>query len=208
MSLINIFTGNENSHKTAFLNWRTSTQEDIGNMLVLADGFLSSAIELAKGCVEDNIDKKADILIFPMLHNANHGIELYLKSLIWTLNKLTKSNFKIEGKHNIKQMFETVQAKIKDYKGNEWLRHFNDQNENLDEYISELFSYIIDVGKKDNMDFSRYPITNNYENHFYIDFLDNIEVDLENFILRFEQIKEVLDERASYFFYQELKGDW
>ena len=39
-----IFTGNEDFNKTAFLNWRTSKHEDIGNMLVLAEGFLSSAI--------------------------------------------------------------------------------------------------------------------------------------------------------------------
>ena len=58
------------------------------------------------------------------------------------------------------------------------------------------------------MDFSRYPITNDYENHFYIDRLDNVKIDLEKLVLRLEKIKQVLDERASYFFYQELKGEW
>lgn len=183
-----IFERNDDIDKTAFLNWRTAGHEDIGNMLVLADGFLSSAVELAKKCLENNSDKKADILIFPILHNANHGIELYLKSLIWTLNKLTNSDFKIEGKHNIQQMFQTVQAKIKDCKDNDWLKHFNEQNKNLSEYITELFSHITTVGNKDNMDFSRYPITNKYKNHFYVDSLNNIEIDLENFIQRFEQI--------------------
>ncbi|MCB9301807.1 MAG: hypothetical protein H6566_14265 [Lewinellaceae bacterium] len=203
-----IFTGNEDFNKTAFLNWRTSKHEDIGNMLVLAEGFLSSAIELSKTCIKDNKDKKADMLIFPILMNANHGIELYLKSLIWTLNKLTNSKFKIEGKHDIQQMFQTVQAKIKDYKDNDWLASFNEKNQNLAEYIDELFLLISTAGDKDNMDFSRYPITKKYENHFYVDSLNNVEIDLENFAERFEQIKEALDERASYFFYQELKGEW
>ncbi len=203
-----IFSDNEDINKIAFLNWRTSKREDIGNMLALAEGFLDSAIQLAKDCLNNNENKKADILIFPILTNANHGIELYLKSLIWTLNKLIESEFRIEGSHNIQQMYQTVEAKIKSYKGIEWVNHFREQNLNLTEYIDELFALITVTGKKENMDFSRYPLTNKYENHFYIDRLDNVKIDLENFVERFEKIKEALDERASYFFYQELKGEW
>lgn len=204
----NIFTANSSIHKTAYLNWRTSKDESIENMLVLADGFLCSAIELSKVCIKDNTDKKADILIFPILTNANHGIELYLKAMIWTINILTGSEFKIEGQHNIKQMYETVQAKILDLKGVEWLQHFKDENQSLTEYIEELFSLLGQKGKSSNMDFSRYPFTSRYENHFYIDCLKNVVIDLENFIIRFETIKEVLDNIASYFFYQELKKSW
>jgi hypothetical protein len=203
-----IFKGNDDISKTAYLNWRITKHEDIGNMLLLADGFLSSAIELSKKCIQDNKDKKADVLIFPILMNANHGIELYLKALIWTLNKLTNSTLKIEGSHDIRQMLQTVLSKIEMRKDRDLLKHFNKQNQNLFKYIDELFSLIAPVGNKDNMDFSRYPITNKYENHFYVECLDNIEIDLENFVLQFEQIKESLDERASYFFYQELKGEW
>ncbi len=82
-----IFSRNINIDKIAFLNWRISQNSDIRNLLNLADGFLISAIELAKHCLENNEDKRADILIFPILTNANHGIELYLKSLNWTLNE-------------------------------------------------------------------------------------------------------------------------
>lgn len=203
-----IFSDNEDISKIAFLNWRTSKQEDIGNMLALAEGYLDSAIQLAKDCLNNNDNKKADILIFPIFTTANHGIELYLKSLIWTLNKLLELELKIEGSHNIQQMHQTVEAKIKSFKGTEWLRDYRKQNLNLTEYIDELFDLISVTEKKDNMDFSRYPLTNKYENHFYIDRLDNVKIDLENFVDRFERIKESLDERASYFFYQELKGEW
>jgi hypothetical protein len=203
-----IFQGNEDIDKSAFLNWRTSSREDIGNLLVLAEGFISSSIQLCEVCLTDNQDKKADSLIFPILHNANHGIELYLKAMIWTLNKLEGKDLKIEGKHNIQQMFLTLRSKINSYKNNEWLKHFDQQNEKLDKYISELFDLISGYGKGDNMDFSRYPITNKYDNHFYIDCLDNIEIDLENLKEQLIIIKESLDERASYFFYQELNGEW
>jgi len=203
-----IFQGNEDYKKTAFLNWRTSDREDIGNLLVLAEGFLSSSIQLCQACLSDNQDKKADSLIFPILHNANHGIELYLKAMIWTLNRLMGGELKIEGKHNIQQMLSTVRSKIKSHKDIDWLKHFDEQNKILKEYISELFVLITGYGKGDNMDFSRYPITDKYENHFYIDQLDNIEIDLENLKERLINIKESLDERASYFFYQELNGEW
>ena len=203
-----IFEGNEDYHKSAFLNWRTSSREDIGNLLVLAEGFLDSSIQLTKDCLTDNDDKKADALIFPILHNANHGIELYLKSMIWTLNKLIGKELKIEGNHNIQQMFSTVRAKIKTHKDKDWLKHFDEQNKVLEKYIDELFSLISGYGKGDNMDFTRYPITDKYENHFYIDQLDNIEIDLENLKDRLIHIKNALGESASYYFYQELNGEW
>lgn len=205
---MDIFKGNEDYRKSAFLNWRTSNREDIGNLLVLAEGFLDSAIQLTKDCLADNADKKADALIFPILHNANHGIELYLKAMIWTLNKLIGLELKIEGKHNIQQMFSTVRSKIKTHKDQDWLKHFDEQNSELEKYIEELFTLISGYGKGDNMDFSRYPINDKYENHFYIDQLNNIEIDLENLEIKLTQIKDALDERASYFFYQELNGEW
>ena len=177
-------------------------------MLVLAKGFLSSAIELAKASLADNSDKKADVLIFPILTNANHGIELYLKSLVWTLNKLLNSQYKIEGKHNIKQILETAKAKIKEYKDQDTLNYFNQQTGDLQNYIDELFAKIQATPQKDKMDFSRYPFDEKYSNHFYVDKIGNIEVDLENFVLRFEKILETLDERVSYFFYQELNQEW
>ena len=204
----NIFKGNDDYRKSAFLNWRTSSREDIGNLLVLAEGFLDSAIQLTKDCLADNADKKADALIFPILHNANHGIELYLKAMIWTLNKLIGTELKIEGKHNIQQMFSTVRSKIKTHKDQDCLKHFDEQNNVLENYIEELFNLISGYGKGDNMDFARYPITDKYENHFYIDQLDNVEIDLENLKEQLIQIKDALDERASYFFYQELNGEW
>lgn len=203
-----IFTGNVDFNKSAFLNWGTSKNADIENILLLADGFLKASIELAKTCLADNSDKKADVLIFPILTNANHGIELYLKALIWTLNKLLNSQQKIEGKHNIKQMFNTVKGKIKEYQSQNSLNSFNSVTIELNTYIEELVNTIKPTPRDDKMDFSRYPISDKYENHFYVDEISNVEIDLENFITRFEKIRESLDDRSSYYFYQELNQEW
>lgn len=44
-------------------------------MIIIADGYMKAAIMLAQDCLQDNGDKKADIVVFPMLFSANHAIE-------------------------------------------------------------------------------------------------------------------------------------
>ena len=203
----NIFTRNSDYTKTAILNWKTSPNKDILNIKALADGFLQSAIDLSKQCLVNNDKKQADILIFPILHNANHGIELYLKTIIWTLNKLLDEGKEYEGKHDIKQLLETTQKRIKSYTKDETLKEFNKQNKDLREYIIELYSFIEEKDMKGNkkkyIDFSRYTLTDDKTNHFYIDILGNVEIDIENFIYRFEKIKDALENSFSFFYDRE-----
>lgn len=202
-----IFSRNRDYTKIAFLNWRIEDGDDIRNMLNIAEGYLKSAVQLAKVCLDDNDDKKADILIFPILTNANHGIELYLKAITWLLNLLLETDRKIEGKHNIKQIFQTVRSKIKQYNGNLSLDDFNDVTKELESYINELFDKVEATDRDDKMDFSRYPISNNYDNHFYVDAIGNVEIDLENFAMRFEIIKGNLKSISDFLIYQELNHD-
>jgi hypothetical protein len=203
-----IFSRNADYTKIAFLNWRIEDGDDIRNMLNIAEGYLEAAVELAKVCLYDNDDKKADILIFPILTNANHGIELYLKAITWILNLLLETDRKIEGKHNIKQIFQTVRSKIKLYNGNLSLDHFNEATKELESYINELFEKVEATEKDDKMDFSRYPMSNNYDNHFYVDTIGTVEIDLENFANRFEVIKDKLKSISDFLIYQELHHDW
>lgn len=91
-----IFSYNVDTNKTAYMNWRTRQHEPIQSMNVIAYGYFQSAILLAEECIKDNYDKKADVLIFPMLFSVNHAIELYEKSICWSLNILLgqQSTFK------------------------------------------------------------------------------------------------------------------
>ena len=59
---------------------------------------------LAQDCLQDNGDKKADIVVFPMLFSANHAIELYLKSINWSLNMLLNEKESFCGGHDIRQI--------------------------------------------------------------------------------------------------------
>ena len=200
-----IFSRNDDFRKTSFLNWRTSSRAEIENILVLADGFLRSSIELAKICLIDNSDNRADIIIFPILTNANHGIELYLKSMIYILNKLLGSDEKIEEKHhNIQQLLSSVKSKIEKYNKPGYLKEFNKKTAGLKKYIDELFVKIKATPQKDNMDFSRYPFDIDFTDFFYINDFQNVEIDLENFVTRFEDISNSLEELTCAYYFGEL----
>jgi len=202
-----IFSKNPDFEKIAFLNWRID-EDNILNMMNMANGFLLSSIELSKHCLINNDDKRADILIFPILTNANHGIELYLKAILWTLNKLLGSNKDIEGNHNIKQIFYAIISRLEKYNGNISLKDFNKSMKPLKSYIDELFQKINSTPQNDRMDFSRYPFTRNDENHFYVDVIGVVEIDLENFISRFSIIHKELEKFADFLYHQELNQDW
>lgn len=198
-----IFSYNADINKTAYVNWRIERNDSINNLIVIANGYMESAITLAKSLIQDNSYKRADILIFPILFNANHAIELYLKSIEWSLNKLLDNGQKIEKIHNIKQIFSTVKKRVYQFeKDKEDRNTFNEMTEGVESYIEELDSIINkENNKNNNMDFSRYPFDNNYRNHFYVDEFRNVVVDIENFTTRFKEIGKNLDCISKHYLY-------
>lgn len=202
-----IFSPNPDFNKSAFMNWHFDSSSDILHLLNLGEGYMDAAIALANYSLIDNQDKKADILIFPILMNVNHGIELYLKGLIWILNKLLDTEGRFEGKHNIKQIYDTARGKIKQY-GKPSIKTFNSSTKGLKLYLDELYQKANAGSKNDKMDFSRYPVSNNYDDHFYVRTYANIEIDLENFVSRFTEIKTSLEAVTDYLYYQELNQEW
>ena len=44
------------------MNWRTRPHQPIHDMMTIADGYMKAAIMLAQDCLQDNRDKKADIV--------------------------------------------------------------------------------------------------------------------------------------------------
>ncbi|WP_152542449.1 hypothetical protein [Pedobacter sp. V48] len=203
-----IFSRNEDIDRIAFLNWRISKDRHIQNLTNIAEGYLTAAIRLARLCLINNNDKSADIVIFPILMNANHGIEIYLKAIMWSLNVIMKSDARIDRGHNLLQLYRSVRSKIKSYGGNLTLKDFNEATAGLLNYLEELFEKTKGTDKKDNMDFSRYPFNTSYENHFYVEKFGNTEVDLENFVVRFEEISVVLDNIASFLYEHEIPEDF
>ena len=206
-----IFSYNADVNKTAYMNWRTSHHDHIYNMIVIADGFMNSAILLAEAALVDNWDKKADSFIYPIIFNANHAIELYLKATVWTLNILLDNQQKIEGQHDIQQILQTVIKRVQEFETDkEKRKQFNNMINGTKFYVDELFEKIAtqnEKRKKDNMDFSRYPFEQKYMPHFYITEFENVVVDLENFVQRFKEIGENLRLISTYYLFDILEAE-
>lgn len=113
-----IFEYNKDIDKTAYMNWRTKQDQPIHDMIMLADGYIKAAIMLGEDCLENNLDKIADIIVFPMLFSANHAIELYLKSINWSLNMLLDKNETYCGGHDIRQIWNNVKKRMTEYEKN------------------------------------------------------------------------------------------
>ena len=182
-----IFSYNEDIDKTAYMNWRTKQNQPIHDMMILADGYMKAAIILAQDCLQNNVDKKADVVVFPMLFSANHAIELYLKSINWSLNMLLNMKEKFCGGHDIRQIWNTVKKRMISFETDKEQREqFKEMTEDLENYISELYDKIDKDHnantKMKNMDFSRYPFNTNDKYHFYIENCGNEVVDLERFV--------------------------
>ena len=202
-----IFSGNADINRNAYLNWRTDVNDKIHNLGVLAEGYMESAVILSVSVLKDNFDKKADALIFPIIFNANHAIELYLKEILWCQYLLLDRKQKIEGGHNIRYLYNAVSNRMDDVLKKypmltETKSGFNDLTSNLRFYIEELYDKLMVTDEKGNpvanMDFSRYPFSKDYEEHFYVRETDNVVVDLENFAQRFSELGDDLDSLAGW----------
>lgn len=199
-----IFSGNADINKNAYMNWRTSWREASDSMVELAKGFIESALELSQSCVDDNRHKRADILIFPILFNANHGIEVYLKSICWTLNQLLQTNKDFSKHHNLNNLLEDTQNLIERYTDQETARHFLDQTK---VYINDVYDKINipqsdDTQRKPDLTFTRYVLDQKGRPHFYMVEKENVIVDLEHFTTIMQKIYEDLDSMHTYLYYE------
>ncbi len=108
----NIFSYNLDINKNAYLNWDMDYNNDSSDLKVMADGFALAAERLMNNVFADNRDKKADILIFPILFSAYHSIELYLKAILYKIDQI-QGNRKIHKGHDIKKLLEEMEKQIK-----------------------------------------------------------------------------------------------
>ncbi|UNK19359.1 hypothetical protein MNQ98_04815 [Paenibacillus sp. N3/727] len=194
-----IFSYNADINKNAYMNWRTRRFDHIHNMHVIAEGFMNSAISLAETCLKDNHDKKADMLIFPILFNLNHGIEVYLKVICWNLNQLLNKTETFESSHNLKNLIAETKKLTVEFDNITEALQWSFQ---LEKYIDELYTKIETVkdnGKKVyDITFTRYSLTRDLEPQFYITEFNNIVIDLENFVQFFNDVYKDLDNMSSY----------
>lgn len=192
------------------MNWRTDRYQPIHNMKALAEGYFESAEVLLKACLDDNTDHKADGLIFPILFSMNHGIELYEKSICWSLNVLLNHKGSFPENHDIRNIWYITKQKIQTY-GFDYGREkadFLKMIVPLEKYLNELYMSLMTDDLNDayrNIDFSRFPASKNLQNHFYVNQCDNVVVDLENLFSWCKALNTCLSALAETYYDQVLQ---
>jgi hypothetical protein len=199
-----VFQGNPDFNKSAFVNWRVDKDDPIGNLISMGQGFIKSSKFTLELCIKDNSDKIGDELIFPILTNLNHGIELYLKALIWTLNNIQSNESIFPKTHNLYNLMIHSLERIEDLDGKEALEEFTQTSITLLDYIKEINETIKTDSNSGNLDFSRYPFSRKLENHFYLNTYQNVEIDMPNLLEIINKIETILDDRVNYFYYHRL----
>jgi len=166
---------------TAVLNWRFRNDTEIPTQFFnMGEGYFETATCLLNNCIEDYYNLKRDVWIFPILFNVVHGIELYLKGFNSLLRTFPESigpygwgEYKIHGKHDIKQLYEEAVSLIR--------QKIEDKNYR-DEFVEELkfIQKFIDMlyTETNDMTFARYPIDNKKNGHFYTQSNQNICINL------------------------------
>ncbi|MCL2018885.1 MAG: hypothetical protein FWG70_03915 [Oscillospiraceae bacterium] len=204
-SLPNYFGGFGDIDRSAYLNWRFYPFQDLGSQFSqMAEAYFEVAILLIDECLKDNWSKKADIWIFPIMFNAIHGVETYLKAFnslyriheeLRNTGELQKSE--IEDGHNIQQLCKNSISLLKKSNNNESNALIN-EFKFVQKFIEILYQ------NTNDMTFTRYPTKNkkqNHQNHFYIGSSKNVVISLDVFrqwVLRVFRILENLTGHIEY----------
>ena len=159
--------------------------------MFLESGFEEAAKQMIESILADNSLKQADILIFPIMYAVDQSIELYLKAIIYNLEELETGAPNNYTTHDIRSLFTTMMSLIK--KQEQKTKGLKAYVAPLKEYIEELYSYIADSKGKMKMDFARYPFDTDRNPHFYVCTMENVVVDVENFLNRYSEIMSCLE---------------
>lgn len=195
-----LFSCNVDISKNAYLNWQMVPNEVADNLATMARSFSDAAKTLMDIILKDNTDKKADILIFPLMYAINQSIELYLKAILRQIEEIQNQTISIYKTHNINELYQQMVSACK--KKESRTKGLEKHLKELKLYIDELFSKIaVANDQHPQMDFARYPIDIDGNEQFYIVLDNNVVIDVENLQNRFKEINESLS--SLYSLYQE-----
>lgn len=190
--LPSIFEPHSNINTNAYLNWRMDfcgTRRR--RFVIVGQAYFDTAYYMLQQCLDDNLDKKADAWIFPVLFHVVHGIEVYLKAINVSYNvALRKDKTQIEGAHDIKQLWNTARKLVLEFK-----------TANPGYTADQLWGAIKVVGnfieniyeKTDDMTFARYPMGKDKNGHFYIEKIGNTVVNMELLYTQMPIVFHMLD---------------
>lgn len=192
--------GNVSNYKTtAYLNWVIRKDEHIEYLKKMADAYFNSAELLLANCLSDNSDKKADKLIFPILFDIVHGIELYLKSIDSILNIILNTKKTQKLNHKIDVIVKNIIEKLTQVKA---IKCDSFSEEGIDRILCAMNivkNFISNIYEKTNdMSFARYPFSTDFKNMFYNSTYENVTINLELLNKQLEYVKNMFEKTYYY----------
>lgn len=190
-----IFETHGDIESSAILNWRLSKFNNSSlNFAQMGEGFFLAAKYAAEETLKDTSDKDYDIVVFPCLFCTIHACELYLKSINMVLESyLKKEKSNPKGKHDIKQIYDTMVANIEKV-GEKPLGEAIKQFKVVKQFIDEVYS------KTNLMDFPRYPTTDKTKDqHFYVKEKNNVYVNMNSLISLIDECGNIFNRMYWYF---------
>lgn len=191
-SLVSIFEPHSDIDKNAYLNWRMDfTHTRRRRFVIVGQAYFDTAYYMLQECLRDNLDKKADAWIFPILFHIVHGTEVYLKAINMSYSvALGKDKKDIQGAHDIKQLCSVARSLIIEFK----TKHPSDTSDQLFEAIKVVGNFIENIYEKtSDMTFARYPTQSDKSDHFYIQCPENTVVNMEELNNQLPIIFHLLD---------------
>jgi len=194
-ALPNYFDFSGDINATAYLTWRFDAKRGVEKKFYeIGKAYFDTSLTLIDACLADNLDKKADTWIFPIMFHLVHGIEVYLKGFnsqyrIYTkLKKREYQETKIEGVHDIDQLCKVAISQLRDNKNKELVSEF---------LFVQRFIEILYENTQD-MTFARYPLTDKKADHFYVSQNKNITIDLNVLRAWVIRVFRILDLSTSF----------
>ena len=186
---IDIFLENKHDKPSyAYLNWRTSYGGKGYKFKEIAEGYFVSSILLLSESIKNHTERLGDATIFPIIFNVLHGIELYLKGMLFIIsdycdNKGYSFTANVWG-HSIKDLL----SEVKNQAMSLGLDSITCKDISiLEDFFNQMFKY------SDDVTFARYPYDARNAEHFYINMGTNIILDMQVLAEWVKSIFYVLD---------------
>lgn len=179
----------ENQHDQshyAYMSWRMREGKEAVKYQEQGEGYFVSAIILLEQCLAENRDRKGDAVIFPVLFNAEQGVELYIKAFFKLLGE---HGILYQGRlrtHDIKTLFANWMTLLS--QSDAAVRQIAEKDiETIRSFITHLFE------KTEDVTFARFPYDTHDVKHFYVDANSNIIVDMNILIKWIKACFYILD---------------
>ena len=155
------------SNKYAFLNWdfdnslggKNNVPQFIQDNFVMGNAYIGNAVlSLYSILYSGNYCSTADVLIFPIMFELWHGVELWLKSSVDAIYYFLGINNKIKKSHKIYEYLEVLEEELKKL----------GMEQTIDIALPELIKLIKEFQRVNaNFDFARYSFNGKRTYQFY-----------------------------------------